>query len=287
MSEPVTDTWDCPVCFLPRDEVAGTVKPACKHEICLPCYCQLRDRSNDPICVLCRATYWKRPTRLPQAHNFYDEPPAYAAVYEQPVNVPLTEEQVAQMMRDQLVPFTTVSEGHGLRTIRIASITRPDRAEQRRAFRLAYRPKLTTLRYAELFKLLSSPAVFEGTATVVPPAAINYESARLRQARILGLQLASEVERQVKADKLALRESTKGAAMGSIACDHEARGTAAKVFRGVKPPMKKFRIGDYHQPSVGPMGKCVGHHLWLYDDGTYIRKGVTLPARPPVASNSV
>ena len=295
MSEPAIDTWDCPVCFLPRDEVAGTVKPACRHEICLPCYCQLRDRSNDPICVLCRAAYWKRPARLPQAHNFYDEPAGYAyeqpayeqPAYEQPVYVPLTEEQVAQMMIDQLVPFTTVSEGHGLRTIRITSMRFPLRAEQRRQARLAHRPKLSTLSYRQMFKLLSAPAVFEGTATVVPPAAINYESARLRQARILGLQHASEVERQVKADKLALRESTKGAALGSIACDHGARGTATKVFRTVKPPMKKFRIGDYHQPSVGPMGKCVGHHLWLYDDGTYIRKGVTLPARPPVASNSV
>ena len=284
MSEPVIDTWECPVCFLPRDEVAGTVRPNCRHEICLPCYCQLRDRSTDPICVLCRATYWRRPNAQPQAHNFYDEPAGYAFEYEQPVYVPLTEAQAAQILADQLAPFTEVSPGRGLRTIRIASVLRPERAEQRRQARLVNRPKLSSMKYKDLFKLLTAPAVYEDSAIIVPPAAINYESARLRQARILGLQKKSEAERKAKADKLALRAETKGAAMGSIVCDHVKRADATKVFRTIKPPMKKFRIGDYHQPSIGPMGKCVGHHLWLYDDGTYIRKGVTLPARAPVAA---
>jgi len=279
MSEPALDDWECPVCFLPRDSVAGTVRPSCKHEICLPCYCQLRDRSADPICVLCRATYWRRPNAQPQAHNFYDEPAGYAYAYEAPVYEPYTEAQVAQMRAAQLVPFREISPGHGLRTIRIASLINPGRAEARRQARLVNRPKLSSLSYREIFKLLSAPAVYDDSSAVVPPAAINYESARLRQARILGLQKKSEAERQVKADKLAARTTTKGAALGSLACDHEARSNATKVFRTIKPPTKKFRIGDYHQPSVGPMGKCVGHHLWLYDDGTYIRKGVTLPPR--------
>ena len=284
MSESALDTWECPVCYLPLSEVAGTVRPACRHEICLPCYCQLRDRSTDPICVLCRATYWRRTTPAP-AHNFYDEPAGYA--YAPPHYEPLTEEMVAQMMTEQLVPFTEVSAAYGLRPIVAPSLRYLGRAETRRLFRLENRPKLSTFKYKDLFKLLSAPAVYEGTADVVPPAAMNNNTNRLRQARILGLQKKSEAERKVKADKLALRDATKGNALGSNACDYDNRTKATKVFCTLKPPMKKFRIGDYHQPSVGPKGKCVGHHLWLYEDGTYIRKGVVLPTRLPVTSISV
>lgn len=275
MSEPIIDAWECPVCYLPLSEVSGTVRPSCRHEICLPCYCQLRDRSNDPICVLCRATYCRRPTPLPQAHNFYDEPAGYA--YEPPHYEPLTEEQVSQMMAEQLVPFIEVSAAYGLRPIVAPSVMYPGRAETRRQSRLIRRPKLSAFSYKDLFNLLAAPAVYEGTVTIVPPAAMSNTSHRLRQARILGLQRASESERTKKADKQAAREATKG----SISCNYESRTATVKVFHTVKPPMKKFRIGDCHQPSDGPMGKCVGHHLWLYDDGTYIRKGIKLPSRSP------
>lgn len=243
MSETAIENWECPVCFPPRDKVEGTVRPKCKHE------------------------------------QYFD--------YQPP-----TEEQYlwAYMIAKQLEPFMEFSSDNGLRNIRPPSSLYPHRAEQRREQRLVNRHKLSSLvrmfGYKILLKLLQAPAVYEGTTDVIPPAAINSYAEngklRVRQARILGLQRASEAERKAKEDKIALRVATKGAALGSIACDYDARTAAIKVFRGIKPPMKKFRIGDYHQPSDGPMGKCVGHHLWLYDDGTYIRKGVKLPARATV-----
>jgi hypothetical protein len=152
------------------------------------------------------------------------------------------------------------------------SVSRPNQARLRSAARCLLRVKLGSLTYANIVRLLVEPAAYEGVPIL--PAAIVNHTHRVRQARILGLQRKSEEERQVKAQKQETRTISKGAALNT-----EARIAARKVFYTYNAPTRKFRLGDKHEPPHGPAGRCVGHHLWRYDDGSYVRKGVKLPAR--------
>ena len=47
---------ECPVCY---EKKMGKVIPACGHEICLDCVCELLSR-GELNCVLCREKYMKR-----------------------------------------------------------------------------------------------------------------------------------------------------------------------------------------------------------------------------------
>jgi hypothetical protein len=75
---------------------------------------------------------------------------------------------------------------------------------------------------------------------------------------------------------------------GAGATDNvDARIDATKVFYGINPPTRKFRIDDIHQPPTGAMGVCKGFHLWHYQDGKIIRKGVVItPASSGAAANT-
>ena len=47
---------ECPVCY---EKKMGKVIPACGHEICLDCVCEMLSR-GELKCVLCREKYMKR-----------------------------------------------------------------------------------------------------------------------------------------------------------------------------------------------------------------------------------
>jgi len=261
MSEP----WNCPVCFYNRDEVAGIVEPACRHTICLPCYSQIRDGNTDPVCVLCRTVYWRRPA------NIYAPAPAAAVDY-------IWQQTPEERAAARLVPFIELAP-HQMRTIP-ALATDPHRRNLRQQDRLRLKIPMNRLSYKQKLDILRVPAVEANTANIVPPAAFISNTSRIHQARILGLQKASEAQRAQKAEKAAARLATKGARAGAGTTDNvDARIDATKVFYGIKPPTRKFRIDDIHQPPTGPMGVCKGFHMWVYQDGKIIRNGiVTQPA---------
>lgn len=285
MAETIEDAWECPVCFKLLSETLGTVKPLCKHKICLPCYSEIRDRNKDPICVLCRKIYWQRPPQaqpveLDYAYNDtygYNDDYTWNGPEQQPQQwIPMTPEEIASRMARQREPFTQLS-GIAIRVIVQPSLTNPNRRILRAAARAANQHvKLSTYTYKHLLMFLRAPAVYAETNTVIPPAAIRGSTHRIRQARILGLQKASEAQRTTKETKAKARQDSKGTVKG------DTRQRAVKTFRGNIPPLKGFRLGDIHIDSPTLKGVCVGHHLWRYDNGKYVRKGVVLT--PPVAN---
>jgi hypothetical protein len=274
-AEKMSEPWTCPVCFYNRDEVAGIVEPSCRHTICLPCYSQIRDGNVDPVCVLCRTVYWQRPP------NMYAPVPASA--YESTdYNWQVAQPSASELAAARLVPFLELTPNQ-LRAIRPLAVD-PNRRNLRQQDRLRVKTPMHSLTYSQKLNILRVPAVEANTATVVAPAAFISNTSRILQARILGLQKASEAQRTQKAEKAAARLATKGARAGAGAADNvDARIDATKVFYGIKPPTRKFRIDDIHQPPTGAMGVCKGFHVWHYQDGKIIRKGVVIiPAPAPV-----
>ena len=271
MSEP----WTCPVCFYNRDEVAGIVEPSCRHTICLPCYSQIRDGNADPVCVLCRTVYWQRP---PNTHAPVPGP--------EPIEYNWYVPTASDLAAARLVPFVELMPNQ-MRAIRPLAAD-PNRRNQRQQDRLRVKTPMHSLTYSQKLNILRVPAVEANTATVVASAAFISNTSRILQARILGLQKASEAQRAQKAEKAAARLATKGARAGAGATDNvDARIDATKVFYGVNPPTRKFRIDDIHQPPTGAMGVCKGFHLWHYQDGKIIRKGVVItPASSDAAANT-
>jgi hypothetical protein len=162
--------------------------------------------------------------------------------------------------------------------------TDPHRRNLRQQDRLRVKTPMNRLSYNQKLNILRVPAVEANTANIVAPAAFVSNTSRIHQARILGLQKASEAQRAQKAEKAAARLATKGARAGAGTTDNvDARIDATKVFYGIKPPTRKFRIDDIHQPPTGAMGVCKGFHVWHYQDGKIIRKGVVIiPAPAPV-----
>jgi len=182
----------------------------------------------------------------------------------------------------RLVPFVELYP-HQMRAIRPLAAD-PHRRNLRQQDRLRLKIPMHSLTYNNKLNLLRVPAVEANTANIVAPAAFISNTSRILQARILGLQKASEAQRTQKAEKAAARLATKGARAGAGSTDNvDARIDATKVFHGIKPPTRKFRIDDIHQPPTGAMGVCKGYHLWHYQDGKIIRKGVVItPAHVPV-----
>jgi len=264
------------VCFYNRDEVAGIVEPSCRHTICLPCYSQIRDGNVDPVCVLCRTVYWQRPANT--------HAPAHAPAL-QPIedyNWQVAQSSASDVVAARLVPFVELYP-YQMRAIRQLAAD-PHRRNQRQQDRLRLKIPMHSLTYNNKLNLLRVPAVEANTANIVAPAAFRSNTSRILQARILGLQKASEAQRAQKAEKAAARLATKGARAGAGATDNvDARIDATKVFYGIKPPTRKFRIDDIHQPPTGAMGVCKGFHLWHYQDGKIIRKGVVITPAPAVS----
>lgn len=285
MTETIEDAWECPVCLKVLSETLGTVKPLCKHTICLPCFSEIRDRNKDPLCVLCRQIYWQRPPQPPPVELDYAYSDAYGYNDDYTWNnqlqqqqwTPMTAEEISNRRAQQLMPFIQLS-GLGVRVSVPPSITNPDRRINRAAARANNHIRLSTYTYKAILKLLCAPAVYADTNTVIPPSAIANNTTRIRQARILGLQKASEAQRATKETKAKARQDSKGSVKG------DDRQRAIKTFRGNLPPLRGFRLGDIHIDSPTLKGVCVGHHLWRYDNGKYVRKGVVLT--PPVANQA-
>lgn len=268
-----SEDWCCPVCFEDRASVAGTVNPSCKHEICLPCYSEIRDRDENPVCVLCRALYRRRSQPILAAAPEYDYDIQYAE-YRNPYYPPLTEDQAAAFLMDQLEPFAELNPRRLL-----TPAANPTLRDRRAAARKSRQPAFSTLNYKQIVKLLTAPAVEVGTTRVLLPAEISHSSTRERQARILGLQKATQAEKAAKGKREDLRTATAGATSS------EGRKTAIRTFSGAKTPLRGFRLGDVHISPTGAIGKCVGHHLWHYDDNTVVRKGVSLGIRQLITTH--
>jgi hypothetical protein len=309
IEQPV-DEWECPVCYCSREEADGTVRPACKHEVCLPCYSQVRDRDADPTCVLCRRPYWRRPEAAAPApaadyEDYFRRGGAWAVQEQESQEArvarwaqervddaaylaALSEEEAAAVIAareaDQRAPYAMVATVRAV----LPPSTNPDhvaRREARRENRKHRQPRLGTLRYEQIIRILRSPIVHETTGEVVPIAALRLQSQREIQARILGLRAATAAQ---QAASLALATTR-----------HETRGSAKVAGRvdGVKtfgpstlPPTRRFRFGDIHNRIVAGnltvQGECIGHHLWQYADGTRLRKGLPVAA-PPAAAEPV
>jgi hypothetical protein len=301
------DEWECPVCYCSREEADGTVRPGCKHEVCLPCYSQVRDRDADPTCVLCRRPYWRRPAAAAPAPALdYDDYRYEAewAAQEQETRearvarwaqerandaaylAALSEEEAAVVIAarraEQRAPYARVVT---VRVVR-APTTIPDlvaRREARRERRKQYQPALSTLRYEQIMRLLRSPIVHETTGEVVPIAALRGQTQREIQARILGLRAATEAEQAASQALATARRETLGSAKVA------GRAEATKTFGpSALPPTRRFRFGDIHTRTMAGgatvQGKCIGHHLWQYADGTRLRKGLPVGAPPAVAA---
>jgi hypothetical protein len=167
---------------------------------------------------------------------------------------------------------------YNIRPIEPPSATNPTRRELRARIRASEKQPLSQMlnpqRKIIIRMLISSPYVYQGTDEIIPPAAIRSNTLRKNQARILGLKRASEAQRAVKAQLLADREASTGTTKG------EAREKAVKRFYGNMPPKRGFRFGDIHEPfNHTRKGKCVGHYLWHYDDGTVVHRGIILGNR--------
>ena len=259
----------CPVCFEPKAIVDGMVRPGCGHEICLPCYSIMRDRNTDPTCVLCRRPYYNRPVANDIIWDAVsaDETHGWIENYIQ---------TTGQRLRYERGPLAYLGVS-GVRPI-VAAADDPVRRVMRSAARGNGRPALSSLRYRLIIKLLRGPAVYLGTNDPVPPAAIsNNCSLREMQARILGLKAASEAQRSASVALKEKRAATKGLTGSSD------RVTATKTFNGAVAPVRGFRFGDIHiRSGDGVVGKCIGHHLWSYEDGSRWRKGRLLPIRHAV-----
>jgi hypothetical protein len=264
----------CPVCFEPKADVDGMVRPGCGHEICLPCYSKMRDRTADPPCVLCRRPYYNRPV-VPN-DIIWDAVPADAATGGAWFQVEDEELFTRNRFERRVLERRSLSNlGVGeLRPI-VAVANDSTRRLQRAADRVRTRQSLGSLKYKDIVKLLRGPAVYIGTSDPVPPAAMNTScSMREMQARILGLKAASEGQRAAASERHEKRAASKGLVSGA------ERAAAVKTFSGTVAPVRGFRFGDIHiRPADGVVGKCVGHHLWSYEDGSRWRKGIALPLR--------
>jgi len=168
-----------------------------------------------------------------------------------------------------LAPFEVPA--NVLRPVVALSVNYPYARVQRHQTRAALELPMSRLLYSEVRKLLRPPAVYETTGLIISPAAITQGPLRIMQARILGLKRATEAECAARDSVRAARASTKGRVTGTD------RVSAIKTFRGAKPPVRGFRLGDVHiRPHDGVLGKCIGHHLWSYDDGARVRAGLAL-----------
>ena len=297
--------FECPVCYCSREDAAGTVVPRCKHEICIPCYSGMRDRSDDPSCVLCRRPYFERVREPAAAHDTYvglldyrDHLPlplqrqrlrdATATVLP-PLGNPATstiewsinhirattgpretEAQRAARRGQERAPLGVLSDSL-LRPIVRPSIMRPGLAAARREARAHNRTPLSQLTYRQKIALLRGPAVNVATLEPVAPAAIVDGGMRLLQARILGLRRASAAQQTAAMDQVRARAATRITPTQPL-LNPEAREAAAKTFSGFFPPRRGFRIGDTHvRREDGVSGVCTGHYLWTYADGLKVR----------------
>lgn len=253
------EPWACPVCYKAKDEVDGVVQPGCAHEICLPCYSEIRDRTDDPVCVLCRRIYYRRSAAAADGIAGTDIWPA-ADIW--PIRPGRTYDAERPPMR--------MLQGGALRPI-VPAATNDTVRTRRAAERASVKRPLGSMKYKDLAKLLVGPAV-DSDGLPVPPAAINTScTMRVLQARILGLKAATEAQRAAAAERREKRAATKGVVGGA------ERAAAVKTFSGAVAPVRGFRFGDIHiRPLDGVVGKCIGHHLWSYEDGSRWRKGVRL-----------
>ena len=252
----MSDPWNCPVCYCSTDSNTGTVSPKCKHTICLPCYSEIRDRKLDPECVLCRHKYYERPMlQLVERQNVRQQnellPNAYAEWQDAPI-----------LLRAHLEYPSFI------RPI-VPSNPNTMRRDLRRQLRNRSELPMSKLTYRDIMRLLEDPVSYD--ETIIPLAAIRDQFTRVRQARILGLKAATDKQKALSVDLANSRSASSGVSTGT------ERAASVKNFFGQNPPTRKFRLGDTHtRANDGVKGLCIGHHLWQYEDGKRIRKGVTL-----------
>ena len=291
----MSDSIDCPICYLPQSQWHGSTKAKCGHDVCMPCL--LTWASSNPTCPMCRNSLTNAIVPVEDDDNMdfgwgfmmpADEAPLVAAPLSSGERRRLhAERRHESSVRRQafLVDKKFEFETHiATCTDAICISTHSRRRNWLNKGRLVPLPKqINSLIPQELNFLIRGSRMGVQTRGRLGAEILilggNYPECR----RLNGFLRAVSQQRTAAEDRRAERKIDKGCVVNRLGTTLQtalltdkssetapALRSGVKVFEGCCPPKRGARVGDVYRRGAR-YARCVGHHLWSYMDGSTMR----------------
>lgn len=276
------DTLTCSACLQPETDWKGSAKGPCGHSMCMPCF-MTWVRLGKPSCPLCRNDF--------VAADDAAALDGAALVYQQADSGYASQRDIlrqASQARRLTFLYHKEDEFRAHCLVCTDAVCRKTHARRMRWLErgklVPCPPPLSSLTKTTI-GLLLSPRRTGKKKIMDLHAASAAMGEPVNSRRMLGLEMAIQVQLQAAVRQLQIRRATSGSVakrsvpggnLDAIVACHFGEGNpphGCKVTQGFTPPKHGARVGDLWVKD-DQMGVCVGFNLWRLKDGskTYLDK---------------